>query len=144
MADLGEGQTGQRNRRQRDADLLVGVRRTDASALREFVQRFEHMLLDQARKLGVRRSERRTVVTEFLDDVLVKLAACPAPRALTSFVVTSFRNFAVDMSRLRARLIRESIAHLPELPASDRAILVRLLDRAGVKIEDDKPEGSTA
>lgn len=225
---------------QRDADLLVGIRRNEVRALREFVRRFQPILLDQARRLGVNQSERATVVTSFLDDILVKLARSPAPRSLAPFVVTSFRNCIADLhrdalarerhsreqeemvgtervlragcsefmlraaqgldadddsssiesialvralfgncsfedrqllvwsshrvplrdcatwlgisydsakqrlSRLRTRLIHESLTHLPGLSGSDRDNLIRLLHRAGVKIDDDNTEGSAA
>jgi DNA-directed RNA polymerase specialized sigma24 family protein len=241
VANLSGDETQRRNRAEDDARLLTGVRRNDANALREFAKRFEPLLRDQARRLGVSKDDRRTVVTGFLDDILVKLADSAAPRSLPSFVVTSFRNFVVDMhreasererrtalqcdmtgaehvimagcsefmlraaegpemeydaatprpgddlvhalfdgcsaedrlllvwsahrvplrecaawlgisydsakqrlSRLRARLIRESIARLPQLPASDRAELLRRLHSAGVRIDDDKTEGSAA
>lgn len=228
------------NERQRDIELLVGIRRNEVRALRAFVQRFRPILLDQARRLGVNRSERVTVVISFLDDILVKLARSVAPRSLPSFVVTSFRNSVADMhreaetrerqscaqeemggnelviragcsefmlravrspdadddssslpsaelvhaifancsfedrqllvwsahrvplrdcaawleisydcakqrlTRLRARLVRESVAHLRDLSVADRDSLTRLLHRAGVKIDDDNTGGSAA
>ena len=88
-----------RQRNERDADLLVRVRRNDPRALREFVSRFDAILLYQARRMGVNAGERRTVVTEFLDDILVKLARSAAPNDLAPFVITSFRNFVTDMHR---------------------------------------------
>ena len=53
----------------------------------------------KALRLGVGASERRTVVTGFLDDILVKLARLPARNSLASFVITSFRNCVADMHR---------------------------------------------
>lgn len=226
--------------RERDAQLLVRIRRNEARALRQFIARFEPILLDQARRLGVRRNERPTTVTDFLADILVKLARSPAPRLLASFVITSFRNCVADtyrealirerhalaeeivgeervirsgcsefmvraaegpdalddepssqsgtalihilfdgctaeerqllvwsahrvplrdcatwlgisydsvkqrLSRLRARLIHESTAHLSELSASDRANLTRRLNSAGVKTNNEPTRGSAA
>ena len=95
----GGGEERQRTQRDCDADLLTGVRRNELRALRQFVQRFEPILLDQARRLDVSRDERRTVVTGFLDDILVRLARTPAPRSLGSFVITSFRNCVADVHR---------------------------------------------
>ncbi|MDQ2889008.1 MAG: hypothetical protein M3R65_00450 [Gemmatimonadota bacterium] len=89
-------------RKLEDVELLAGVRRNDLRALCRFVERFEPLLRDQARRLGVNRSERRNVVTGFLDDMLVKLATSPVsqvPRSLSSFVVTSFRNVVADIHR---------------------------------------------
>ncbi len=225
-----ERDTPERTQLERDAELLLGIRRNELGALRQFVQRFEPILLDQARRLGVGLSERRTVVTGFLDDILVKLARTPVRSSLASFVITSFRNSVADthretmarercllaedvgtegvvragcsefmlraaeglgvadaasstlpgvalvrllfdgcsiqerqlliwtahrvplrecaawlgisydsakqrLSRLRARLIRESVTHLAELPDSDRAELTSRLGRVGVKTD---------
>ena len=241
--DARQQQQAKQLQQQRDADveLLTGIHRNNVRALYEFVRRFEPLLLDQARRLNVGASERKTVVTGFLDDMLVKLASSPAPRSLPSFVITSFRNCVADMhrenalrdrhsvspddlvgdervvaaccsefmlraatgpgaeydlpeqnpgaelvhalfaectaedrqllvwsahrvplrdcaawlgisydsakqrlSRLRSRLTRKSITHLSECSADDRASVVRILHRAGVKIDDDQTEGSAA
>lgn len=85
-----------------DAELLIAIRRNDARAMREFVRRFELILRDQARRLGVLESDRQTVIMEFMDDMLVKLAQSESPRHLTSFVVRSFRNHVIDMHREQA------------------------------------------
>lgn len=82
-----------------DVTLLVGIRREERDALREFARRFRPLLLDQAYRLGVDRSERETVVAAFLDDILLKLARIQAPRSLATFVVTAFRNQTVDAQR---------------------------------------------
>jgi len=81
--------------------LLAGVRGNELTALRNFVLRFEPVLLDQARRLGVSEDERRTVVTGFLDDMLVRIASERAepPRSLTAFVIVSFRNCVMDLHR---------------------------------------------
>lgn len=227
-------------RRQADIKLLTGVRRNETRALRDFALRFQPILLDQARRLGVGESDRGTIVTGFLDDILVRLAdsAATAPRSLVAFVIASFRNRVTDLhreaatrerhsrsqeeivgaehvvratcsefmlraahggdpgdgsspsasvaliralldgcslqerqllvwsahrvplrdcaawlgisydstkqrlSRLRARLVRETVACLPALPVSDRAEISRLLRRAGVKAEIDGAEST--
>ena len=218
-----------------DIELLTGIRRNELRALREFVVRYEPVLLDQARRLSVSPSDRKMIVTGFLDDILVKLASgkAEAPRSLTAFVITSFRNCVIDLhreatvrerharseeeaigteyvvratcsefmlraargngddeesssvaaarlvhvlldgcssderqllvwsahrvplrecaawlgigydaakqklSRLRARLVRDSITHVSSLADPDRRELSRLLRRAGIRINDD-------
>jgi len=218
-----------------DIELLTGIRRNELRALREFVARYEPVLLDQARRLSVSPSDRKMIVTGFLDDILVKLASgkAEAPRSLTAFVITSFRNCVIDLhreatvrerharseeeaigteyvvratcsefmlraargngddeesssvaaarlvhvlldgcssderqllvwsahrvplrecaawlgigydaakqklSRLRARLVRDSITHVSSLADPDRRELSRLLRRAGIRINDD-------
>lgn len=82
-----------------DVALLIGIRREERDALREFACRFRPLLLDQAYRLGVDRSERDTVVAAFLNDILLKLARMRAPRSLATFVVTAFRNQTVDARR---------------------------------------------
>lgn len=99
MGEKDDGTGRERSQLERDAELLLGIRRNELGALRRFVRRFEPILLDQARRLGVGASERRTVVTGFLDDILVKLARLPARNSLASFVITSFRNCVADMHR---------------------------------------------
>lgn len=97
-----------------DIELLTGIRRNELSALREFALRFEPLLLDQARRLAVGRSDRGTIVTGFLDDLLVRLASTKseAPRSLRAFVVTSFRNHVIDLHR--EAVVRESHARSEE------------------------------
>jgi DNA-directed RNA polymerase specialized sigma24 family protein len=119
-ADMSGGEERQRTQRDCDADLLTGVRRNELRALRQFVQRFEPILLDQARRLDVSRSERRTVVTGFLDDILVRLARAPAPRSLASFVITSFRNCVADVHREAAAHERNSLSE--EMDGGERVV----------------------
>jgi DNA-directed RNA polymerase specialized sigma24 family protein len=229
-----------RRRSESDTDLLVRVRSNDPRALREFVSRFDAILLYQARRMGVSEGERRTVVIEFLDDILVKLARSAAPKDLAPFVITSFRNFVTDMHRqasireqrnesvedvsglerviragcsefmlraaqapsvddtdpplaamemldvvfescsdeektlliwsahrvplrdcavwmgisysamkqrmyrLRARLARDCLGRLRDLPAPDRIALTRILNRAGIQTNGDQTRGSAA
>lgn len=86
-----------------DADLLIALRRCDARAYDAFTRRFAAVLFDQARRLGVDAAERETIITEFLDDIIIRLATREAPRALGHFVVTSFRNRVVDTRRTARR-----------------------------------------
>lgn len=85
-----------------DATLLLGIRHEESAALKEFVRRFRPPLLDQARRLGIHRAERETVVTAFMHDMLLKLTRMPAPRSLQTFVVRAFRNHVADVWRADA------------------------------------------
>ena len=85
-----------------DVALLVDIRRGEERAYVAFAHRFTPLLLDQARRLGIDRSEREAVVTEFLDDLLIKLATTPAPASLPTFVVVAFRNHVSDTRRSAA------------------------------------------
>ena len=86
-----------------DTDLLIALRRCDAKAYDAFTRRFAAVLFDQARRLGVDVGDRETIVTEFLDDIIIRLATREAPRVLAHFVVTSFRNRVVDLRRAERR-----------------------------------------
>jgi len=97
-------------RRAEDVALLVGIRRGDERVYLAFVRRFAPLLLDQARRLGVDRAERDTSVTEFLDDLLIKLATMQAPASLPTFVVTAFRNHVCDARRNAAARERCDVA----------------------------------
>ena len=105
---------GGRSEGEIDIELLTGIRRNELSALRSFVLRFEPVLLDQARRLAVSPSDRGTIVTGFLDDILVKLAntKAEAPRSLIAFVITSFRHCVIDLHREAA--VRERHARSQE------------------------------
>lgn len=86
-------------RRAEDIALLVALRCGDERAYQAFARRFAQLLLDQARRLGVDRADRESVVTEFLDDLLIKLTTMQAPASLPTFVVTAFRNHVSDARR---------------------------------------------
>lgn len=89
-------------RRAEDVALLVALRRGDERAYLTFAHRFTPLLLDQARRLGVDRAERESVVTEFLDDLIIKLTTMQAPASLPTFLVTAFRNHVSDVRRSAA------------------------------------------
>src|SRR5690348_15552899 len=101
-------------RRAEDIALLVALRRGDERAYRTFARRFAPLLLDQARRLGVDRAERESVVTEFLDDLLIKLTTVQAPASLPTFVVTAFRHHVTDVRRSAAVRERHDAAACEE------------------------------
>jgi len=88
---------------QTDTELLIALRRCDSRAYEAFARRFSGVLLDQAHRLGIDRSERETVVTEFLDDIIIRLATRESPRSLGYFVVVAFRNHVLDARRAAKR-----------------------------------------
>lgn len=103
-----DGASGQNAHRPRaaeptDTELLIALRRCDSKAYDAFARRFAGALLDQARRLGVDRAERETVVTEFLDDIVIRLATRDTPRSLAYFVVVAFRNHVLDARRAAQR-----------------------------------------
>jgi hypothetical protein len=104
-----------RSGQQRDLKLLIGIRENDSRALSAFVKRFRPLLLDQARRLDVAGGERVTIVTTFLDDILISLAQSAPPRALSSYVVTSFRHCIAMMHRKESMRERQSEEQAEEL-----------------------------
>ena len=90
---------GEQTASDEEVALLVCLRRGEPAAVRAFTRRFYLLLLDQARRLEIQRSDRDAVVTSFLTDIMMKLARMRAPGSLSSFVVTSFRNSVTDSRR---------------------------------------------
>jgi DNA-directed RNA polymerase specialized sigma24 family protein len=106
LSDDSEGANGpgwRRDQERQDAELLVALRRCDARAYEAFARRFTGVLLDQAQRLGIDPSDRETVVTEFLDDMVIRLATRESPRLLGYFVVVAFRNRVLDARRAAKR-----------------------------------------
>lgn len=95
------GERALRTKGRDDVVLLVKIRRKEPEALRAFTRLVTPILLDQARVLGVDRSDRETVVMAFIDDMLLKLTHTShmPPRSLLTFVGTSFRNHVADARR---------------------------------------------
>jgi DNA-directed RNA polymerase specialized sigma24 family protein len=139
---------GERSDRETGIELLAGIRRNELNALRTFVLRFEPVLLDQARRLSVSPGDRGTIVTGFLDDILVKLANTNAesPRSLTAFVIASFRNCVIDLHREAA--VRERHARSEEEAIGTeyvvRATCSEFMLRAARANGDDEESSSAA
>lgn len=98
------------DREQGDTELLIALRRCDSRAYAAFARRFSGVLLDQAHRLGIDRSERETIVTEFIDDIIIRLATREAPRSLGYFVVVAFRNHVLDEHRAARRRTESATA----------------------------------
>ena len=67
----------------KDYDIVVAMRRGEAVAFEQYIERFHRILLDYARRAGVAPSERDELVSELLDDVAIQLITRtgPLPRA---------------------------------------------------------------
>lgn len=112
-----------------DAELLIALRRCDTRAYEAFARRFSGVLLDQAQRLGIDRGERETVVTEFLDDIIIRLATREAPRSLGYFVVVAFRNHVLDARRAARRRTESTSADAEDvLHASCSAYTVQVAE----------------
>lgn len=84
-----------------DAALVDAMRRGDASALREFLLRFEPLLEHHAHRLGASGIERDDLVGETLEDAALALVAPNAttPRSLPAYLVAALRNRLLNARR---------------------------------------------
>jgi DNA-directed RNA polymerase specialized sigma24 family protein len=88
-----------------DAALVDAMRRGEENAFQEFIVRFECQLDQHARRLGLAGDERRTIVTETIDDAALSLIVPgrATPRSLRAYLVTSLRNRLRNDHRTSAR-----------------------------------------
>jgi RNA polymerase sigma factor (sigma-70 family) len=98
--------------------LVIGIRERDSRALRAFVERFLPVLLEQARRLHVADGERVTTVTSFLDDIMMSLVKLDPPRALSSYVITSFRRCIAATYRRESAIERQAERQVEDMGAS--------------------------
>ena len=85
-----------------DRALVDAMRSFDADALEEFIERFQHLVLLQARRLRVRPEDRQGWASELLYDVASSLAREPqrsAPRALIPYLITACKRKALAARR---------------------------------------------
>jgi CRP-like cAMP-binding protein len=90
-----------------DAALVAAVRRGDAEAIDEFLERFQEVVMSQAKLVRVPAPEWRTWTADLLCDVVVGLVdkAGPSPRSIVAYLMTAARN--KHRAALRQRLLRE-------------------------------------
>ncbi|HJQ24708.1 MAG TPA: hypothetical protein VKA60_12390, partial [Blastocatellia bacterium] len=70
--------------------LLAAIHSEDEAAIRELFLLYSPLLRDQARQMGVERSQCEEVVTTLLDDVVVHLMEYQlSPRHLSRYLVAS-------------------------------------------------------
>lgn len=83
---------------------LAELRRGSSRAIRDFFERYYPLLVHQARSLGVDVSARRTVVTTFLDDIVLELIGSrTTPKRLTPYVTVAFRHYVARDDRRSER-----------------------------------------
>ena len=86
-----------------DAQLVAGMRRGIGAAFAEVFRRIAPMLTAMARRRRVPDADRDCVVTEYLEDTLLKLAAHHrrAPSPLGPYLATGFRRRLISLWRQR-------------------------------------------
>ena len=110
-----------------DRTLLDAVRALELGAIEEFIERFQHVALAQARRLRVAPAERKGWVIELLYDVCAALARerrVAPPRSLVAYLITACKRKAFAASRDRAlREVRECDAAEDVVGTGERAVV---------------------
>ena len=96
-----------------DRELVDAMRRDDRHAFAEFQLRFMPLLLAEARRARIASDVQAEIVTELLDDVILRLLTPGArvPQAMAAYLATTFRRRVINAARgaaRRARVVRES------------------------------------
>jgi RNA polymerase sigma factor (sigma-70 family) len=88
-----------------DYEIVVAMRRGEAAAFEQFVERFHRILLDYARRAGVPGADRDELVSELLDDVALQLMtrSTPLPQNPRMYLLAAFRNKLLNRKRARGR-----------------------------------------
>lgn len=83
-----------RFRRVGDAALVAAVRRGETDAIDEFLERFQEVVMSQAKLLRVPPGEWRSWTSELLCDVVVGLIrkTGASPRSVVAYLITAARN----------------------------------------------------
>jgi hypothetical protein len=98
--------------READDDALVHAMRVgEEAAICEFIERYQHLVLFQARRFRVPSDDRQHWTAELLYDVSLALvrSSRPAPTSLPAYLIAACRRKAMMAERARrARMVRES------------------------------------
>ena len=77
-----------------DAALVAAVRRGESDAIDEFLERFQEVVMSQAKLMRIPRAEWRSWTSDLLCDVVLGLIgkAESGPRSMVAYLITSARN----------------------------------------------------
>jgi RNA polymerase sigma factor (sigma-70 family) len=97
----------------KDYDIVVAMRRGEAKAFEQYIERFHRVLLDYARRAGVPASERDELVSELLDDVAIQLMtrSGPPPQNPRMYLLSALRHKLLNRKRgseRRRRVVSEA------------------------------------
>jgi len=97
----------------KDYDIVVAMRRGEAAAFEQYVDRFHRILLDYARRAGVPPMERDELVSELLDDVAIQLMTRhgPLPQNPRMYLLSALRHKLLNRKRgseRRRRMVSEA------------------------------------
>ena len=102
-----------------DAELVAAMQRGQPGSFSEFFARFAPLITALARARRLPNAELTERVTDFLDDVALRLAraATPVPRTLAAYLAASFRRR--DFNRIRDLRCRERLRDAYSTDAND-------------------------
>ena len=109
----GTSSMGEASDTMKDYDIVVAMRRGDATAFERYIERFHRILLDYARRAGVAASERDELVSELLDDVAIQLMtrSAPLPQNPRMYLLSALRHKLLNRKRgseRRRRVVSEA------------------------------------
>lgn len=116
-----------------DSELLLEMRRDDASAIREFYRRFTPLLWKEASRARVRPEIRDDLVVDCLGDSAIHLmqASVAAPRSLAGYLVVAFRNRVSNEYRSSAR--REATGSTATLMSDGERVVREVCSEASLR-----------
>jgi hypothetical protein len=94
-----------------DDALIYAMRAGEEAAVSEFIERYQYLVLIQARRFRVPPDERQHWTAELLYDVSLALmrATRPAPTSLAAYLIAACRRKAMMGERARrSRMVREA------------------------------------
>ena len=96
-----------------DYSIIAAMRRGEAEAFEQYVERFHRILLDYARRAGVPPTERDELVSELLDDVAIQLMtrSAPLPQNPRMYLLSALRHKLLNRKRgseRRRRMVSEA------------------------------------
>lgn len=108
--------------------LADGMRAAHTAAFQEFFHRFSPLLMHQAARFGVPADQRRTAVTELLDDVAERLSAhrLATRTSLAGYLCTALRRRVVNANRDRRNRERLEGEAASEIDGQGQAAIVAL------------------
>jgi hypothetical protein len=152
-----------RYREANDDALVHAMRAGEEEAVCEFIERYQHLVLIQARRFGVPPDDRQHWTAEVLYDVALAMmrSVRPVPTSLPAYLIATCRRRVMMTERARrARMVRESalvgyaggerivVAGCSEEslrqaqgPASEPASLPAVLDRLVVALDEQLDTG---
>lgn len=98
----------------RDIDIVAALRRGESSAYETFITRFHRVLLEYARRGGVRSADCDEFVDDLLDDIALQFMtpATSLPQNPRMYVISAFRKKLLNLKRARGRrerVVREAV-----------------------------------